>query len=354
MGKRLRMLPVTVVIPSYNRSSFLRSALESIALGDQQPQAVVVVDDGSSEDLGTVAASFGARIIRQRNQGPSAARNLGLAQTRTPWVAFLDDDDAWESGKLSAQWSALMKDPQADAVFGDYAVFEGDRMLSRSALCGENGPAVGNHIADVRSAYRTANAKDVGDGVVLCEGKDLVSAMSRYNFILTSSLLVRREAALAVGGFDPNLSIAEDWDFLLRLLHRNPRVIGLIKPIVKYQFHDGGASRDFLAAAVSVATMVQKIRHFPERYPAESIDFWRRTFTDYTTDAGMGALRHGEFHAARILLGHGLGDRPSVPVAVAFAGCFALDNGVARSTIRRLKAIRNSGRTFVTEKRQSA
>ena len=87
----------SVIIPTYNRASLLREALESVFAQQCQDFEVLVVDDGSTDDTETVARSFGPAVqfLRQQNCGPGAARNRGIQAARGIYVAFLDSDDLW-------------------------------------------------------------------------------------------------------------------------------------------------------------------------------------------------------------------------------------------------------------------
>ena len=92
------MAHVTVVIPLYNKGPYILRALNSIAKQRYQDFAVVVVDDGSTDNSAALAEGFGdhrVRVIHQKNAGPGAARNRGLAEARSPLIAFLDADDEW-------------------------------------------------------------------------------------------------------------------------------------------------------------------------------------------------------------------------------------------------------------------
>jgi glycosyltransferase involved in cell wall biosynthesis len=108
---------ISVVIPCYNAAPFLRPAIESI-LGQTRPATeVIVIDDGSTDDSARIASSFGpaVRVIRQENQGESAARNRGIEAATGDWVAFLDADDLWLPTKLERQ-AELIRSATADVV----------------------------------------------------------------------------------------------------------------------------------------------------------------------------------------------------------------------------------------------
>ncbi len=113
---------VSVVIPAYNAATFLGEAIESVFAQDGPALEVIVVDDGSTDATGAVAASFAeVRVIAQANGGIAAARNTGLREASAPVVAFLDADDIWPAGRLAALHAALTG--EVDAVFGQAVQF---------------------------------------------------------------------------------------------------------------------------------------------------------------------------------------------------------------------------------------
>ena len=101
-----RPLPVTVIIPAYNRADTVAQAVASaLAQHPAPPAEVLVVDDGSADDTAEVAERAGARVVRHAvNQRLGAARNTGLSHATQPWIALLDSDDEWLPHHLASLW----------------------------------------------------------------------------------------------------------------------------------------------------------------------------------------------------------------------------------------------------------
>lgn len=109
----------SVVIPAYNAAGMITEAIESILRQTLPANEIIVVDDGSTDGTGTIAAGFGSkvRVVRQDNAGVSAATNRGIAAVTTPLFACLDADDIWLPSKMSRQIDHLDSDSALDGVF---------------------------------------------------------------------------------------------------------------------------------------------------------------------------------------------------------------------------------------------
>src|ERR1035441_5323830 len=109
-------MSISVVIPAYNRSRFIAETLESVLAQTLQPDEVLVVDDGSTDDTAAIAESFvpRVRVFRRSNQKQAAARNFGVMQATSEWIAFNDADDLWDPNKLELQMEELARHPEAD------------------------------------------------------------------------------------------------------------------------------------------------------------------------------------------------------------------------------------------------
>lgn len=101
---------ISVVIPVYNRERTIGRSIESVLAQRRPPAEIVVVDDGSTDGTADAVASYRrhVRYVSQPNGGASAARNRGVADARSPWVAFLDSDDHWLDDHLARMSDALV------------------------------------------------------------------------------------------------------------------------------------------------------------------------------------------------------------------------------------------------------
>lgn len=117
---------VSVIIPSYNRSWSLGTALKSVYEQDYRPIECIVVDDGSTDDTAKAVERFSAdcpkdialRYLRKENGGANSARNIGLLLSNGEYICYLDSDDRLTPDSISARVDALIKNPGADFSYG--------------------------------------------------------------------------------------------------------------------------------------------------------------------------------------------------------------------------------------------
>jgi glycosyltransferase involved in cell wall biosynthesis len=192
-------LHVSVLIPIYNRQAQALRAIDSVLAQTAPVAEIVVVDDGSTDGAGEViSARYGSqvRVIRQENQGVSAARNRGIREARGEWVALLDSDDFWLPTKMERQLEALFALGSGFGVCFTDNVFDGDPKL------------------DV-SKFREAGFESASKFGSLAEPARLILA-GREPFF-TSSFLFQRSLFNEITGFDEAMVIGEDTDVFFRM-----------------------------------------------------------------------------------------------------------------------------------------
>src|SRR5580692_1468311 len=107
---------LSCVVPCYNSEPFLAAAIDSILAQEHRPLEIIVVDDGSTDASAEIAERYGepVSLIRQSNRGPGAARNRGILAATGQYLCFLDADDLYRPGKLTAQLAELEAHPEAE------------------------------------------------------------------------------------------------------------------------------------------------------------------------------------------------------------------------------------------------
>jgi len=115
---------ISVIIPCYNHARFLDKAICSVLAQSYSVTEIIVVDDGSSEDIKSITDNYSSVIyIRQNNQGLSAARNRGIQHSSGDYLVFLDADDWLYPQALEKNIGQFKKKPEAAFVSGAYKYF---------------------------------------------------------------------------------------------------------------------------------------------------------------------------------------------------------------------------------------
>ena len=208
---------VSVVIPTYNYGRFIKAAISSVLDQTRSPSEVIVVDDGSTDETTAVVAAFGkaVRYMRQDNAGVSAARNLGVRESTSQLIAFLDADDTLEPSTLEKQVARLDSDEEIGLVHCAMREFDD-----------ETGATIRLHME--------GGEDRVANNLLLWEGPLIVAA---------GAIIVSRQAFDRVGGFDTRMKVGEDWDFCYRVAQLFK--IGFVaEPLVNYRRHNAAAHRN--------------------------------------------------------------------------------------------------------------
>ena len=213
---------VSVVLATYDRRHSLPRAIASVLAQDGVRFELIVVDDasgdGTADYLSTLRDPRIRTITAACNSGPSAARNLGLEAARADIVAFLDSDDAYLPYRLAAPVAAFAADSSLVCTLS--SAIRHDLKLSREARI----PAV--RLAAPAFAW-----------ALIC---DLIP-------VEATSITVRREAALAAGGFCERLRLIEDREFLIRLARHGGALL-LSAPLWEKFWGDDNLSNNWAEA----------------------------------------------------------------------------------------------------------
>ncbi len=189
---------VSVIIPTYNRSGTICRAVESVLAQTWKNLEIIVVDDGSKDETGQILEKYSGKIklVRQKNQGQSAARNNGIACSSGEIISFLDSDDMWLPEKTERQVKLLLK----TRAMGVVCSVCNARMIYPS----------GKEISSFDASLLRPKLKE---GVWLNPADVLMTRFLLFNQVVD----VWKETLLQAGVFRQDLRIHEDYDLQLRL-----------------------------------------------------------------------------------------------------------------------------------------
>jgi hypothetical protein len=213
---------VTVIIPVYNGSAFIADAIGAVVRQEYHPIEIIVVDDGSTDDLEGALRNVpvDVRLFRQENGGAAAARNRGIRDASGDYIAFLDVDDLWPVRNLSVMVDHLRAHPDMDIVRGRAQVTQYTAPDEPGEFLGNPGESFPHYI---------------GAG------------------------LYRRRAFERVGLFDFTLRFSEDTDWYARAAEEGIGILHVPEITLFVRRHDGNMTRGKNLVELNQLRLLKKV-----------------------------------------------------------------------------------------------
>ncbi len=224
---------VSVVVPAYNAAAFLAETVASVLAQTYADFELLIVDDGSRDDTAAIAASLAAgdparvRLLQHpggANRGVSATRNLGIRAARGKWVAFLDADDVWHPGKLAHQIPFMESMPDCALSYTQAVILReghGERFMPGVEELGTVLPPEPR--------------------VVLLH---IILVLVNYIF---STVVVRRDALLEIGGFAENLPFQSEDRIMVAMVAARHRLARCPEVLCSYRAHSASYTAKVVA-----------------------------------------------------------------------------------------------------------
>lgn len=206
---------ISIIIPAYNCAQFLPETLESVFSQNYEAYEIIVVDDGSTDDLVTVLRPYTdkVRYVKQPNAGSAAARNTGLELAQGEYIVFLDADDLLLPGKLRQQVATLILKPHLGLVHSGWLFID------------ETGKVMGEE-----SPWHDAPVLDL-------------ETWLRRKPIRMGAMMFRRLWLESVGGLDPDLRQSHDVDLIFRMALNGCQAEWVFRPTMAYRVHSQSTIR---------------------------------------------------------------------------------------------------------------
>ena len=274
--------PVAIITPSYNTGDHVRAAVESVLAQDYPKIDYLVMDGGSSDDTVDVLRSFGPRLrwVSERDRGQSDAINRGFARTRGDVLGWLNSDDTYAPGAVRAAAEFLARHDDVAMVYGDADFID--------AVGNVIGPAM--HVEPRFDRRRLLHYSD---------------------FIVQPAAFFRRGAFDAVGGLDPSLNWAMDYDLWLKFAAKNFKVVYLPRVLANYRWLGDSKSAAGGWGRLDEVDNVAR-RHGARRTPA----YFRLERVNLHLAEARQALRLGDYGSTASALARATGNLVSSPRAI--------------------------------------
>jgi glycosyltransferase involved in cell wall biosynthesis len=256
-----------IVITAYEAAATIAAAVDSALAQTRPAEEVIVVDDGSRDDLAGALAPYGDKIkvIRRENGGGAAARNSGWRAAESDFMAVLDADDAYHPRRLEAIARLAAREPGLDLVTTDARLLAG----------GEPAGTFATYTPFVRENQRTAIF---------------------WTCFVGGWPAVRLSRLEAIGGFDEEMRIAYDWDCWLRCILDGAKAGFVDEPYYDYVLHQGSLSASRTPSLWERARLLEKARGNPNLREEERPELERavRMHRSRAVDAETQAAIYGD------------------------------------------------------------
>ena len=255
---------ISVIIPTYNRCDLLKRAINSVIKQTITPKEIIIVDNGSTDQTYQMVSSLFPEInyFIEKKRGVSAARNKGILESKSKWIAFLDSDDAWKPTKLEKQM--------------EFSIFNQDKY--RIIHTDENWYRNKKFLNQLKK-HKKSGGNIFKNSLQLC-------------CISPSSVVLKKQIFDDYGLFDENLEVCEDYDMWIRITAKE-EVGFLDSPLVlKYGGHSDQLSKKFWGMdRFRIKSLEKNLKneHFSKSQKINVLD----TLIEKLTIVSDGALKRG-------------------------------------------------------------
>ena len=264
MSNVLNVADISVIIPTHNRCELLKRAISSVINQTILPKEIIIVDNGSTDDTYQMVSSLFPEInyFIEKKRGVSAARNKGILESKSKWIAFLDSDDTWKPTKLEKQM--------------EFSIFNQDKY--RIIHTDENWYRNKKFLNQLKK-HKKSGGNIFKNSLQLC-------------CISPSSVVLKKQIFDDYGLFDENLEVCEDYDMWIRITSKE-EVGFLDSPLVsKYGGHSDQLSKKFWGMdRFRIKSLEKNLKneHFSKSQKINVLD----TLIEKLTIVSDGALKRG-------------------------------------------------------------
>ena len=255
---------ISVIIPTYNRCDLLKRAINSVIKQTITPKEIIIVDNGSTDQTYQMVSSLFPEIdyFIEKKRGVSAARNKGILESKSKWIAFLDSDDAWKPTKLEKQMEfSIFNQDKYRIIHTDETWYRNKKFLNQL------------------KKHKKSGGNIFKNSLQLC-------------CISPSSVVLKKQIFEEYGLFDENLEVCEDYDMWIRITSKE-EVGFLDSPLVlKYGGHSDQLSKKFWGMdRFRIKSLEKNLKneHFSKSQKINVLD----TLIEKLTIVSDGALKRG-------------------------------------------------------------
>lgn len=285
---------ISVIIPTFNREHLISETIESIINQSFRPAEIIVVDDGSTDHTDRVVAKYGdlVKYIKIANSGVCKARNVGVENSKSEWIAFCDSDDLWHQDKLFHQAELIRNSMDVEYCFTNFQIYEDNHWSKKTKF--DDSPV----------DYWDTPRMDINTySFVITE--PFYGKLISFTPIFPSTVMMKKSFFNRIGGFNEAFGrkITEDFEFTLRCVQEKPIGV-IIKPVVGIRKHEQNISSGNLPGVSFIISDIEILNYSSQnhRLGAQYQSLIKEQIISRSISVAHGAFSFGEFRILRDIL----------------------------------------------------
>lgn len=285
---------VSVIIPTFNREHLISETIESIISQSFRAAEIIVIDDGSTDHTEHAVAQYGdlVKYIKISNSGVCKARNVGVENSKSEWIAFCDSDDIWHQDKLLHQVELIRNSDNVEYCFTNFQTFKGNHWSKKTKF------------DDSPDDYWDIPRLDINNyAFVITE--PFYSKVLQFTPIFPSTVMMKKTFFNRIGRFNEDFGrkISEDFEFTLRCVQEKPIGV-IIKPVVGIRKHEQNFSSGNMPGISFVIGDIDILNYSSQnhRLGSEHQSLIEEQIISRSISVAHGAFGFGEFRILRDIL----------------------------------------------------
>jgi len=298
-------MKISVLIAAYNCEATIRHTLDSVLAQTRPPDEVLVMDDGSTDQTSAILKSYKPRfqVLKQENQGVSAARNRLLELAQGDLLVWLDSDDVWHPRCLDVHSRSFTDHPEAGALFVGHIDFRGI------------GPYVWHF-----------DPLAVKGGSVVLDPLKFFRALSASGNFMGAFCCITRQAASRIGGLvaPPRIRVGEDFFMSSMIALRGLSAVYARYPLVAYRIRDDSLSRKPVPTYRGIVQAFELLEpHFRASSPCNLLNIFEKGFASARRRYAKALIAEGRMLEARREISSSFGESQRPDSLLKSAGLLA-------------------------------
>ena len=313
-------MKISAIIPAYNSQDYILDAIHSIQNQTHPVDEIIVIDDGSTDNTQQTLENqtSGIKYIKQKNQGPSAARNTGIKAAQGDWIAFLDADDQWTPNKIEKQLIALKHSPELHLIAGDMQEIDiNNELITQSVL----------------AKHKQLKQFQSNQSLPI---RNALAELVNKNFIPTGTVLAKRSTLIEAGLFNAAIHFGEDLELWAKIASKHA-ITCLPEILMLRRLHGQNATTSTMPMLRDLVKVMQSIRQYSNDILVTQNINADKLVANAWANLGYGYFMNEDYQQAKSAFRNSLKEKLNKRALTYFIACF-----LPQKTIKIMRKIKQS------------